>query len=425
MLGITLTQNGNMLDQPFCERGEYPALQDDICWLSLDSDIAFEGGVDTSASSMGSCFKKTSPAANLPQQALFAVFGLTFGSPSSFTPTPIQIVGEKAIIKTDEETGKDTITGYEWVILNNYDYDAFGVERRGGILPPADDDPNPFRYCGEYWDAETDSYYLRARYYAPRLGRFITEDPARPGAPELNWYTYCANNPIAYIDPSGLSAEKYWGRKTEPPPDFPVPPPYLPKWKTREEIGTGYLRMLSSSQFAKSGLSQIPDYLPVGVPLKRSESNYFIPLTGFFGDRGGAHTGIDLTAPYGTIIYATHDGVVSTFNYGSTSYGLGLTIASDSPYKTLYGHMSGYLVSNEATVKRGDPIGYVGNTGHSEGNHLHYEVIFNGKKVNPAVSMVLPNILGLPTGAVDNRLAELSIIKIFLEQAADASKKKR
>ena len=79
-----------------------------------------------------------------------------------------------------------------------YDYDAFGNERS-----PDEADENPFRYCGEYYDTETGTYYLRARYYDPLLGRFTTEDPALAG---LNWYTYCANNPIAYADPLGLDA---------------------------------------------------------------------------------------------------------------------------------------------------------------------------------------------------------------------------
>jgi len=83
-------------------------------------------------------------------------------------------------------------------------------------------DANVFRYCGEYFDKETGTIYLRARYYNPVVGRFITEDEAQDG---LNWYTYCINNPIALIDPSGhyyivkdgnsykLSSESWLGSK--------------------------------------------------------------------------------------------------------------------------------------------------------------------------------------------------------------------
>ena len=61
-------------------------------------------------------------------------------------------------------------------------------------------DDNPYRYCGEYFDNETGYVYLRARYYAPTLGRFISEDTAKDG---YNWYVYCGNDPVNYVDPSG------------------------------------------------------------------------------------------------------------------------------------------------------------------------------------------------------------------------------
>ena len=83
------------------------------------------------------------------------------------------------------------------VVVKDYDYSSFGVER-----DPDPVDANPFRYCGEYFDKETGTVYLRARYYQPLSGRFLTEDPIRSGE---NWYTYCINNPIRYIDPSGLA----------------------------------------------------------------------------------------------------------------------------------------------------------------------------------------------------------------------------
>ena len=60
---------------------------------------------------------------------------------------------------------------------------------------------NPFRYCGEYYDDETDLIYLRNRYYDNQTGRFITEDPIKDG---LNWYSYCGNNPVMFVDPWGL-----------------------------------------------------------------------------------------------------------------------------------------------------------------------------------------------------------------------------
>ena len=61
-------------------------------------------------------------------------------------------------------------------------------------------DDSPFRYAGEYYDKETGTYYLRARYYDPVIGRFLREDPARHST---NWYLYCYCNPVRYTDPSG------------------------------------------------------------------------------------------------------------------------------------------------------------------------------------------------------------------------------
>ena len=84
-----------------------------------------------------------------------------------------------------------------------YEYDAFGNQKNYN-----DTDPNPFRYCGEYLDLCSGDYYLRNRYYEPRTGRFTTEDPIGSG---LNWYTYCGGNPIAFIDPSGLSFDSFNG----------------------------------------------------------------------------------------------------------------------------------------------------------------------------------------------------------------------
>lgn len=83
-------------------------------------------------------------------------------------------------------------------ITKQYSYDAFGVEQN-----KADNDVNPFRYCGEYTDLSSGLIYLRNRYYDPSVGRFISEDSAQAG---VNWYIYCENNPVNMIDPLGEDA---------------------------------------------------------------------------------------------------------------------------------------------------------------------------------------------------------------------------
>ena len=87
-------------------------------------------------------------------------------------------------------------------IVQHYEYDAFGNE-----VEPSASDTNPFRYCGEYFDIESGTIYLRARYYDPAIGRFTQQDAwgyANPGDPlSLNLYVYCYGNPVRYKDSSG------------------------------------------------------------------------------------------------------------------------------------------------------------------------------------------------------------------------------
>ena len=94
------------------------------------------------------------------------------------------------------------------------------------------------------------------------------------------------------------------------------------------------------------------------------------------------HTGIDISAPKGTPIYATADGIIE-FTGRKGSYGNAIIIDHGYGYETLYGHMSEFIAKRKEHVKRGQIIGYVGNTGLTEAPHVHYEVIKDGKKINP------------------------------------------
>lgn len=95
------------------------------------------------------------------------------------------------------------------------------------------------------------------------------------------------------------------------------------------------------------------------------------------------HTGMDFTAPTGTHIYATGDGVVESVTSSKRGYGNHIVIKHRFGYKTRYAHMSKFNAKEGQHVKRGDIIGYVGNTGSSTGPHLHYEIEKDNKKVNP------------------------------------------
>ena len=105
-------------------------------------------------------------------------------------------------------------------MLTSDTYDAFGVEKN-----ISDSDTNVFRYCGEYFDTETGTIYLRARYYNPGTGRFISRDSVTGDINDplsLNLYTYCHNNPLLNFDPSGHWIIKDWYMKNiyEPMDDF-------------------------------------------------------------------------------------------------------------------------------------------------------------------------------------------------------------
>jgi len=95
------------------------------------------------------------------------------------------------------------------------------------------------------------------------------------------------------------------------------------------------------------------------------------------------HTGVDLTAPRGTRIYAAGDGVVFQAGGSSGGYGNIVKINHGFGYTTFYAHMQKIIVRPGQRVKRGDVIGYVGSTGLSTSPHLHYEVRINNKPVNP------------------------------------------
>ena len=95
------------------------------------------------------------------------------------------------------------------------------------------------------------------------------------------------------------------------------------------------------------------------------------------------HYGSDFSAEQGTPIYATADGKISRTQKSNTGLGWHVKINHGYGFETVYGHMSRFIVKPGELVKRGQVIGYVGNTGKSTAPHLHYEVHVNGKAKNP------------------------------------------
>ncbi|HAP71309.1 MAG TPA: peptidase M23 [Cryomorphaceae bacterium] len=130
-------------------------------------------------------------------------------------------------------------------------------------------------------------------------------------------------------------------------------------------------------------LAAIPAIQPVANKnLKRMASGYGYRIHPIYKVRK-MHWGTDFSAPTGTPIYATGDGKVTKYKRSRAGYGNHIIIDHGYGYQTLYAHMSKVDVRRGQKVKRGDIIGYIGSSGRSTAPHLHYEVIKDGRKINP------------------------------------------
>jgi murein DD-endopeptidase MepM/ murein hydrolase activator NlpD len=119
-------------------------------------------------------------------------------------------------------------------------------------------------------------------------------------------------------------------------------------------------------------------------------------LTGTFGGRSDPfsgepafHQGLDISTDKGQPVYATADGSVDSATY-TGDYGNLVVLRHGFGLSTRYGHMSGFNVKPGDTVKRGAVIGFVGSTGRATGSHLHYEILVNGKLINPLQLLTQP-----------------------------------
>ena len=119
-------------------------------------------------------------------------------------------------------------------------------------------------------------------------------------------------------------------------------------------------------------------------------------LTGTFGGRSDPfsgepafHQGLDISTDKGQPVFATADGQVESAVY-TGDYGNLVVIKHGFGLVTRYGHMSGFAVKPGQAVKRGAVIGYVGSTGRATGSHVHYEILANGKLINPLQLLTQP-----------------------------------
>ena len=130
-------------------------------------------------------------------------------------------------------------------------------------------------------------------------------------------------------------------------------------------------------------LKSVPAIIPISnKDLTRTASGYGWRIHPIY-KISKFHYGMDFTAPLGTDVYATGNGTVIGMVSSQRGFGKHIIIDHGFGYSSVYAHLSNFNVRIGQKVKRGDIIGYVGNTGTSVANHLHYEIKLNGQNVDP------------------------------------------
>ena len=220
-------QNGNKIAYSYDSRGNRRTeAGGNFNMNNLDISYSYDGenrlktvtkGISTTAASMsyyadGMRAKKESPSGGTTNYIYNLSGKLVAEAVNSSTVTSNYIWGADRVLAKKSSGGEYyyLYNGHGDVvqmvdrngnIVNNYEYDEWG-----NVLYSKEQVSNPFKYAGEVYDEETGLYYLRARYYDPKMGRFINEDSYEGQIDNpltLNLYTYCTNNPIKYIDPTG------------------------------------------------------------------------------------------------------------------------------------------------------------------------------------------------------------------------------
>lgn len=150
---------------------------------------------------------------------------------------------------------------------------------------------------------------------------------------------------------------------------------------TRELSGGSSLsRVPFAPEFSNGGVGAAPTLWPVMGRITSPFGGREDPILG--SGEGEFHKGVDISAPYGSPIRATADGVIVSAAM-SNGYGKEVVIDHGGGVRTIYGHMSGFHCSAGQQVVRGEVIGYVGMTGRTTGAHVHYEVRLRDVPVNP------------------------------------------
>jgi hypothetical protein len=144
-----------------------------------------------------------------------------------------------------------------------------------------------------------------------------------------------------------------------------------------------YDQLISLARNKEEMLKSIPAIIPISnKDLTRTASGYGWRIHPIY-KISKFHYGMDFTAPLGTEVYATGDGTIAGMLSSQRGLGKHIVIDHGFGYTSTYAHLSNFNVRVGQKVQRGDIIGYVGNTGTSVANHLHYEIKLNGQNVDP------------------------------------------
>jgi murein DD-endopeptidase MepM/ murein hydrolase activator NlpD len=144
-----------------------------------------------------------------------------------------------------------------------------------------------------------------------------------------------------------------------------------------------YQRLMSFSGKKTDLLTTLPAIQPIrNQDLTRTASGFGFRIYPIYKIKK-MHPGMDFTAPTGTEVFATGDGIVEVVEMSKRGNGYTVVLDHGNGYKTSYMHLDAFNVRNGQKVKRGDVIAWVGNTGLSVAPHLHYEVSLDGNPVNP------------------------------------------
>ncbi len=220
------------------------------------------------------------------------------------------------------------LLGFDGEVDKTYDYDAYGNEYARDL-----NDENPFRYCGEYYDTETGFIYLRARYYDPNVGRFTSVDPIKDG---LNWYAYCENDPVNFVDPTGMIG--IWATICISV-NVIASAYYLydlhlmsKNYKHNAELDANEETTTSNRYIYRQGFGRSEDFV-YGIEMAPENSCSVIAI-----HNAKVYLGIDSSLSQTILDVQSNFGMLIHGKYGTTSSSIGRTLRQyEIPYKQIHG----------------------------------------------------------------------------------------